>query len=300
MNNIEICRMSHSITKGKEANESLYPDINKELKKLNISLETNFPEFNEDEIRETCDELRTSILSAGDMPNYWKEAEKIDYRKEIIEHDAIMVRNTDTYYKKEGTDELGPRVLLLTTDGKVIRCQKKYPFIISTSQFVEFMLPYLFLSEISEEESNRMPNQLLSAQLGVNISFWEPSNKDVVSMFLNNPDLLKQDHWFGPGTQGVAKILNDERFKKAVDRTTELGVEERNKLAEILSPQVSEAIDSKTEITLARKEVFDLKQKLKQTFKEREANRTEKERLLSALTKYKRRVKYLKRFKRIR
>ncbi|NQS88601.1 hypothetical protein HQ584_02265, partial [Patescibacteria group bacterium] len=244
MNRIEVCRELHSITKGKVVDDNIYSDIDKELKSLNASLEISCVEYDEDEIKSICGELRTAMLSeTSTMEGYWKEADKIDFRPEIIEHDAKMIKNVEVYHKNEGNDELGPRVLLLTTDNKLIKCRKEYPFIISTLQFVEFMLPYLFLGEIPIEESNKIPNKILSAQLGVHISFWEPSKKDVISMFLNKPELLKHKHWYGAEVPGVSTTLNDERFKKTVEKSTALSPEEKDKLADLLLPEVEEAID---------------------------------------------------------
>jgi len=300
MNNIEICRKVHSVTETRLVNENIYDDINEELKNLNTCLETNFVTYGDDEIQEICDELRAAMLSVGDMESYWKESEKIDSRKEILEHDAKMIKNTEVYHKNEGDDELGPRVLLLTTDSKVIRCRKEYPFIISVFQFVEFMLPYLFLGEIPVEESNRIPNKLLSAQLGVHTSFWEPSKKDVISMFLNNTDLLKSRHWYGSEVPVVAKTLNDERFKKTVEKSTALSPEEKDALTNLLLPKIEEAIDSQTEMSFAKRELYGLEQKIERVQKEAKLDKSEIKKLLSALEKAKKKIKYLKRFTGVR
>ncbi|MFC1817398.1 hypothetical protein ACFL0M_16040, partial [Thermodesulfobacteriota bacterium] len=190
-----------------------------------------------------------------------------------------------------------PRVLLLTTDSKVIKCRKQYPFIISTTQFVEFMLPYLFISEIPAEQPNKFPNKILSAQLGINISFWKPSTEDVVSMFLSKPELLKQTHWYGDDVPDVAKTLNKERFNNVVKESSQLTPEEKDELVKSLSPVIEKTIDAEIDISFTKKEINYLRKELLNT-KESERDMKEKnKRLQSALAKYKRTVKYLKKIR---
>jgi len=162
------------------------------------------------------------------------------------------------------------------------------------------MLPYLFLSEIPVEESNRIPNKLLSAQLGIHISFWEPSKRDVISMFLNKPEFLKHKHWVGTEASGIATILNNDRFKNTVEKSTSLSHEEKDKLADLLLPEIEEAIDVQAEISLLKREISNLQNKLEQSQEAQKLDKNERQRLLSALEKSKRKVKYLKGYKGVR
>jgi len=299
-NKIEVCRLSHSVTKGGVVTKENYPDIDKELESLNASLEKNFVTYEEDELQNVCTEIRSAFLAEeSNMENYWKEAAKIDPRPEIIEHDAKLIKSVEAVHNNEGEDELGPRVLLLTADKKLIRCRKKYPFIISPTQFVEFMLPYLFLSEIPIEESNKMPNKMLSAQLGVHISFWEPSKKDSVSMFLSQPDLLKKKLWYGTEVPSISRVLNADRFKMVVGKGTGLTPEERDALADLLLPEIEEVLDSQAEVSLSKRDIYELQLRLKRAEESAEKRGINEKRLLTALEKYKRTVKYWKKVKRL-
>ena len=119
-------------------------------------------------------------------------------------------------------------------------------------------------------------------------------------MFLNKPELLKHKHWYGAEVPGVSTTLNDERFKKTVEKSTALSPEDKDKLANLLLPKIEEAIDSQAEMSLAKREISDLKKKLKRSQEAGELEKEERQRLLSALEKSKRKVKYLKKFKGVR
>lgn len=293
LNDISTCKLIFSVAKGKAVCEENFHKINKELGKNNITLETSYETFSEEEKEILWEKLRSLILSkTGDMEDYWGFSEKLDIQqKGVIEHDVNLMENVRLNFSKLGEDELGPLVLLITHDSKLLKCRKEYPFVISVEQFLEFMMPYLFLSEIPETDPNGFPNQILSAHLGIHTSYWKPNNKDIITMFFSDPDLFKQECVFGSNISTIAKTLSMDRLGEIVKNSENLPEDEQNKLAQMLAKKVEDAIIKNTEKAFGSHKLKSLEEKL-------EKEKTEKEKYKTKSEKLRRTLKYYKRVKR--
>jgi hypothetical protein len=122
--------------------------------------------------------------------------------------------------------------MFLTLDSKLLRLRRRYPFILSAEQFLEFMLPYLFISDIPIKEPERFPNQLLSAQLGTLLVRKPPELAEEVGAFLSDPSLLSLDRErlrLKGSTIGYA--LSSDRFKAIVESAQGLSNSEKTIVA---------------------------------------------------------------------
>jgi len=292
LNDIIACRIRHSIVKDRPIQEENYSIFEEELKKINVSLEHTYDLYSEEEKNEIWDDLRSMILSkTGDMEDYWSISYKLSgHQESIIEHDVNLMENVKQFYIKGGNDSLGPKVLLLTLDSKLLKCREKYPFLITTEQFLEFMLPYLFLADIPTEEPNRFPNKILSAQIGVHTSYWKPNTNDYVRMALENPEVFEEKGGLGPDAQTISKALSTERFKNIVRKRKALKESEKKEIALQVSEAVDEMIKNNTEIQLLKGELKTLKVEL-------EREKQEKEKYSKKAEKLRRTLKYFKKIK---
>ena len=164
-------------------------------------------------------------------------------------------------------------------DSKLIKCRKAYPFVITTEQFLEFILPYLFLADIPSEDPNRFPNQILSAQIGVNTSYWIPTTGDVIAICFKHPEFLENENWWGPGVCAIAKTLNKERFKKIIEETGRLAEADRDKVVSHIIESIDETTKDVAEIAFIKRENLALKKRLEQESREKQEYMARSEKL---------------------
>ena len=289
LNDIGVCRITYSVAKDRPILKENYTALEEESGKINIAIESNYLKFTKEEKMAIWDELRSIILSkTGDMEDYWATHERLNaYHENIIEHDVNLLENVKQIYLQNGDDELGPKVLLLTTDSKLIRCRKEYPFVISTEQFLEFMMPYLFLADVPEEDPNRFPNQILSAQLGVHTSYWKPTSNEVISMAIKHPEVLANGGWREPDVSLISKTLNQARFKKVIQDSVSLAEPEKEKVVIQLAEVVGELVKKDTENALLKMQLGNLKKKLEQETNEKKEYIAKSDKLRRTLKYYK-------------
>jgi len=292
LNDIAVCKIRHSIAKDHPIREKNYSIFEEELKKINVCLEHNYDKYSEEEKKEIWDNLRSIILSkTGDMEDYWSISYKLSgHQESIIEHDVNLMENVQQFYIKSGNDSLGPKVLLLTLDSKLLKCKEIYPFLITTEQFLEFMLPYLFLADIPAEEPNRFPNMILSAQIGIHTSYWKPNTNDYVRMVLENPEVLEERGGLGLDAKTISKALSTKRFKNIIRKRKALNESEKKEVALQVSEAVDEMISSNTEMQLLERKIKKLKIEL-------EREKQEKEKYSRKAEKLHRTLKYFKKIK---
>jgi len=114
--------------------------------------------------------------------------------------------------------------MFVTLDRQLVRTRKRYEFIVSSEQFLEFMMPYLFLSDIPVRDAEKFPNQLLSAQLGTLLEKRTVEATDLVRGYLTDPLAAEQ---YAKGQHGfvaseIARTLSSSRFQGVVDQAREL------------------------------------------------------------------------------
>ena len=63
---------------------------------------------------------------------------------ERIAHDTDCIYNLANKFETLGRDELGPKLLFITLGRQLVRARKKFEFIVSSEQFLEFMYLFFF------------------------------------------------------------------------------------------------------------------------------------------------------------
>jgi hypothetical protein len=162
-----------------------------------------------------------SSWSIGEFYDFIHESTK---SQERIAHDTDCVHNLALKFDSLGRDELGPKLMFITLDRQLARARKKYGFIVSSEQFLEFMMPYLFLSDIPVKDAERFPNQLLTAQLGTLLTGRAIAATELVRAFLTDPSAAEQyaKGQFGPVAAEIATTLSSSRFQGIVEQTRDL------------------------------------------------------------------------------
>lgn len=259
LNDIGVCRLLNSFAKDKPITEEHLKEIEEELSNMNISLELEYEEYSEEEKSELWDKLRLIILKRTGIEEYWDLSYRLTEQKEtIIEHDVNLVENVNKIHKENGSDELGPKVLLLTLDTKkLLKCRKEYPFIINTEQFLEFILPYLFLADIPAEDPNRFPNKILSAQLAIYSLIWKPESFEYIAIARNNPEALKMEGSLGPNSSVIAEMLSGQRYISITTKKEPQLVDDDIKKISQIAEEVDEIIRLKDEIEFLKRKSKD-------------------------------------------
>jgi hypothetical protein len=233
LNNIAVCRSRHSICSDIEIKSENHSTLKMCLEKLKLILVEEYDSMGSEEAEESWLEHRNMMTdNKWDIEKYWDFIYK-EIPVSVKIHDMTCIRNLIDYSKEAGKDALGKKVLFITVDGKLLRLRRKYPFIVSPQQFLEFILPYLFLSDVPVSEAERFPNRLLASQLGTLLVKRPPGLTEMIAVYFRNPDLIDQDvrSVFRDVTESDARALSEDRFRSIVKRTASLSEEQRAEVA---------------------------------------------------------------------
>lgn len=233
LNSIAVCRQRHSICARVTVNEENHEKLNERLGAKGVELDKDYEILPNKEAEDLWTELRNLMTSSHwDMARYWEFIYK-DIPLSVKVHDMTCLRKLQALSEASGSDALGQEVLFVTVDSKLWRLRRRYPFILSPEQFLEFILPYLFMSDIPISDAEQFPNRLLATQLGTLLVKRPPQLTEMIRAFFRNPPLAGQDarEVFRDVTDEDARALNQERFKSAVKRSASLTDEEREELA---------------------------------------------------------------------
>jgi hypothetical protein len=191
-----------------------------------VNLDRDFVRLAQEERDTLWAEMRQYMTSSGwSIDEYYSFIQESTKSLEKIAHDTDCVHNLVGKFNAAGRDELGPKVMFITLDRQLARTRKKYEFIVSSEQFLEFMMPYLFLNDTPVKDAERFPNQLLSAQLGTLLEVVRKVEAtDLVRGFLTDPKAAEQ---FSRGHLGsvareIATTLSSTRFEGVVKAAREL------------------------------------------------------------------------------
>lgn len=267
---ISVCRMSFSILQDMPLTDENRNVINKRLAEQGLVLEDRYEMYSQDQVNELWLDMRNMMASSKwELHQYWEfiyeQANKSDT---VIRHDVSCVENVRQRAASQPGDDLGPIVMFMTLDSKLLRLRRRYPFIVSAEQFLEFMLPYLFITDIPVKEPERFPNQLLSAQLGTLLVRKPPELAEEVGAFLNDPSLLSLDRdqlRLKGSTIGIA--LSSDRFKAIVESAQACSASEKaivaTEASRLLEEMASEERDSYFKSRNLEAELDELKDEVK-------------------------------------
>jgi hypothetical protein len=266
LNSIAVCRQEYSVASRASLGEEDYPAVEALLLPKGIKLERKFDTLSKEEIDTRWAELRSAMTSsAWDLERYWDFIYQ-PHPEYVIRHDVMYVENVRRRAEAEGNDAMGPRVLLLSADGKLLRLRKRYGFILSPEQFLEFMLPYLFLADIPTLDAERFPNQLLAAQLGTLLVAKPPELADIIAACLRNPKLLDKDVLEAfPHAEAAAKALNTERLKGILRESAVLNESGQAAVARQTAELLKESERARAQVADAKSEQERLKDELAAT-----------------------------------
>jgi hypothetical protein len=240
---IEVCRQMYSVAKGKQISQDAYDAIDSELAKLNLQLDREFTMLSEQDSENLWAEMRGYMTqSAWSIDEYYDFIHESTKSPDKIAHDAGCIHNLIQKFATLGRDELGPKLMFITLDRQLARAQKKYGFIVSSEQFIEFMMPHLFLSDIPLKDAEKFPNQLLSAQLGTLLVRRKVEITDLVRGFLSDPKASKQyeNGELGSVANDIATTLSSSRFQGIMEQARQLDTPNKQNIAEQIAAKFEE------------------------------------------------------------
>jgi hypothetical protein len=245
--------------------------VSKRLAGWDLALELDWIELSPQEIDELWYELRNDMTSSfWSTERYWEFIGR-DFPPPVKRHDMSCIVNLSLKAEELQPDALGPRVLFITVDSKLYRLRRRYPFIVTPEQFMEFILPYLFLSDVPLADADKFPNQLLSAQLATLLVQRPPTLTEIVAAYFRNPKLTDKDasHVFPSIGEDEATVLNDERFRSIVRESKNaghlIGMQAADQVSELLKEQIQE----RRRMEVQKEEIADLRKRLSAIEEER-------------------------------
>jgi hypothetical protein len=235
LNSMAACRMFYSIARDAPIGEQTFEEIDSRLKDYGLALERNHVSLDAETIDNRWIEMRNAMTSdKWDMTEYW-DFINTPPPDDVIRHDVLCVENVARKVAESRRDDLGPKVLLVTVDRrKLLRLRRQYDFIISAEQFAEFMMPYLFMSDMPIKDAERFPNVILSAQLGTLLVTRPPAVAEVAYGLLKEPGFFERsDARIYSEASGMGMALTSERLrlKRIAEATKAISEDERQELA---------------------------------------------------------------------
>ncbi len=240
---IEVCRQLHSVAKGYAITPDAYDSIDTELHGDGARLDREYRRLSEEERNNVWSGMRQYMTSSRwSLDEYYDFVHGSTKSLPRIAHDADCIQNLAEKFSGAGRDELGPRLMFITLDRQLARCRKGFEFIFSSEQFIEFMMPYLFLSDIPISNAEKFPNQLLSAQLGTLLIARQVEATDLVGGFLSDPQAAEQyaSGKFGAKACEIATALSSSKLNEIVNQTRELGESQRREIAKQIGERFKE------------------------------------------------------------
>jgi hypothetical protein len=226
LNKMSVCRLHYSIVKDKKVEERNFDEIDRGLEHIGLTLEREYKTYDKEEVEGLWLEIRRAMDNPKwDLHRYWEFIYEQDRKpEEVVRHDVLCIENVRHLHCKSESDDLGPTVMFLTIDSrKLLPLRRKYPFVLSPQQFMEFILPYLFLSDIPVHDAERFPNQLLAAQLGTLLVRRPPALNEAIASYLNRPrDESAQVHLESPHASELGALLSNERLQSIVESSRDL------------------------------------------------------------------------------
>jgi len=250
-----VCRILHSISKKTPITEKNYEELDRLLQIYGLRLETKFSTYSGQEIEDFWITLRNLMPSdAWDLAKYWDFIYRSALTPDSIKsHDVHCIRNLIEKTNAQLEDELGIQTIFLTLDRrKLLRLRKKYPFILSPEQLLEFFLPYLFLANVPLVEPESFPNKLIATGLSSMLVKRPPEAVAMLRCFLEDPSLIDSKSGFSSEIgKELAKALSSERFRKIAELSQGLPDEKKADVAE----QINEILEEQG--TADRKKYYE-------------------------------------------
>jgi hypothetical protein len=228
-----VCRDTYSVAKDLQVEATNYAEIESRLLSLGLELEKDATELSQKEADEMWVEHRNWMTSnRWDLNEYWNFIYK-EFPESVRRHDMTCVATLASKAAAAKDDALGPKVMFITLDGKLLRLRKRYAFIVSPIQFLEFILPYLFLSDIPLTDATEFPNRLLSAQLGTLLVKRPPEMTEIIKAYLREPSIAKEDprKTVADISEDMARVLSSQRLHQLVTESAQLTPEQREELS---------------------------------------------------------------------
>lgn len=264
LQSIAVCREIFSVARELAIEEKNYAALSERLKAKGVQLEIHVIELSDDEVEALWLKLRNAMTSDWwDLEKYWDFILR-DRPQQVKRHDMMCITNVEKKADARGSDELGPKVMLVTADKKLWRLRRLYPFIVSPEQFLDFILPYLFLSDIPVMDAEGFPNQLLHAQLGTLLVCRPPELAEIVGAYFRDRALASGNvkALFGEVGETMARALSSQRFRALVSTSEGLGDAERGKLTEEAAKILQEFVDASRRTQEITQEVGELRKKM--------------------------------------
>lgn len=220
-NSFEYCVATHQLIPNKNFN-------GKSISFMDIELVELKPYLNQNEL----EDVYIDVFHAKQKYNAKTGLLETPYNESVYHEKVLHDSNCLNILKCQGSNPFECPKLFVTCDfrlSKVRRCSPgEYEYLVTITEFYEFILPYLFLSDAISQNPVELPNFLLASAITIDLS--NTHNFDsIVGNFLVSKDDASQNY------EVLSEIKNTERFKTIKNKYKALqGLDESEITAETI------------------------------------------------------------------
>ncbi len=207
-NNFAYCIATHKLPKDQD--EDFISNASNELSKQNISL----IKFENYRSKEELGKLYNTIYYLKlHHQNFASPKEELAFAQKVL-HDANCISELQC----SGSNPFITRKVFITCDKYLAQIRNKFPndyeYIVTISEFHEFILPYLLLSDSMSASPVEMPNFLLASALSLNMKSLKFN--ELIGDFLAGQSDVSKDYKI------LSHMSNDERFREIKNKFSKI------------------------------------------------------------------------------
>lgn len=205
-NSFAYCVALNRIPPSQERTAKSKEDTSKYLSdKMGIALEELEPYHSKDEIRDLYERVYNAKRIFNPITNWYETPGNEDTYQMKVLHDA----NCLDALKCPGNNPFDCSNLFVTCDYRLSKIRhaapNQYEFLVTITEFYEFIMPYLFLSDVLTSNPSELPNFLLASAIAVDLAN-TMDFESIVGKYLTN-DHIDQNY------EILSSIKNTERFE---------------------------------------------------------------------------------------
>jgi hypothetical protein len=216
-NNFEYCVELHRLSISQ--NESVSVRAKNKFGKNLIRIIKLQPYFEKKDLGDLYNEVYHVKLRPQGSPFGAKTEEEHHAR---VLHDSNCLRFIKDRLPNEETSPYKSKILFVTCDYRLAKVRKRFQrnldFVVTITEFYEYMLPYLFLENIMTTKPVEMPNFLLASTLYRELNAEKMDFESIFGTFLASKDEAGVSQDFGL----LSDLQASDRFRKVKEKQEKL------------------------------------------------------------------------------
>lgn len=207
-NSFPYCVAVHRVPRGDDPDATIDLDgAAKELQELGITIVPMGEREDRLSLGDLYDDVFKSKRKYNTSGEYWEPIVNFELYESQVLHDANCLRKLEC----EGANPMETENVFVTCDYKLAGIRRmrrgQFGYLVTVTEFSEFMMPYLFIADALYSEPVVLPNFLLAGAISQDLGNSADSN-ETLRRQLSSKAPINED------TVILSKILTDERFQR--------------------------------------------------------------------------------------